>query len=218
MNDKTKRKKKNKIKLSITKMRNHFYEHGVIYGVVIFAITILSIPFILYALAINNDFFAKLVSGDTLSYYGVAFGIFSSFIVLLIQKKKDEEQRLREVRPKIVLKVEIVSGQDKAYIFSIKNIGLNTLKNVCFDGDDFVECLLPNESQSLNLDCNEDDIVWYEFDNDYPNFYRDSNGKGIPLYLTIQCTDNDDKMWCIEFKGYSSSRGVSYYQEDMYII
>ena len=70
MNKKTKQKKKSKIKLTIMKMRNHFYDYGLIYGVVIFGIIILSVPFILYALAINNEFFAKLISGDTLSYYG----------------------------------------------------------------------------------------------------------------------------------------------------
>ena len=197
------------------KLKNHFINNGFAYCFVLISITIVSLPLILHGLALHNDYFDSVVSGDTISYYGVALGIFSSFLIFQLQRKKEEENRLRELRPKIVIKVEIIDCNSKAYCLILKNIGSHTLKDVHFDGDFLTSDLLSGKCECLNLDCNGESDEWYEFDNEYEKYYRDGDNRGIPKFLTLQCTDSDDKIWCIEYRGYCSYKGISYQQEEM---
>ena len=150
---------------------------------VIFSLIILSIPFILCCLAEKSDFFNKMLASDTLSYFGVAWGILSSFALYIAQRSHEEERRKYDIRPKIVLSIEVVDKEFEAYVVKITNIGGHDLSEIHFCGDYLDSLLKSKQELRLNLDCKTSDD-WFDFECDYKLFHIVGDNGSAPKYLS----------------------------------
>lgn len=211
-----KKETKNKLNILAKSKRIILNYHTQIFFSVL-TLVIISIPVILCLLAKRYDLFNSMLESDTLSYYGVALGIFSSFLLYQIQQKKAEEQRKYDIRPKTVLSIETINMDEEAYIITITNVGTRDLADIYFCGDFLCASLISKQKTSLNLDCKENDS-WYNFEIDQKRFFISGDGGNAPKYLSVQCTDEEGKNWAIDYKRFGVGTNTCYQQEDIYLI
>ena len=174
-------------------------------------------PFIFCLLAEKSELFQKTLEIDTLSYYGVALGIFSSFLLYFWQRKNEEERRKYEIRPKVVLSIEVLDYEEQAYIIKITNVGNRDLTDIHFCGDAVCALLTSKQQVKINLDCKYSDN-YYNFENELQCFYMSGDKGTSPRHLSIQCTDEDGCIWSIDYNRYGYNKNIEYQQEDIYII
>ena len=184
---------------------------------ILLTVIILSIPFMLCLLANEYEFFERMLKSDVLSYYGVALGIFSSFVLYQIQQKKEEQQRKYDIRPKVVLSIEILDSEKEAYILTITNVGKRELSEIHFCGDFLCATLISKHYTSLNLECKQNEGQ-YNFENNQKRFFISGDNGNVPKYLSVQCTDEDGNNWAIDYKRFGVGKNASYQQEDIYLI
>ena len=183
----------------------------------LFALVIMATPFVFCWLAGEYEFFKRMLESDTLSFYGVALGIFSSFFLYIIQRKYEEEKRKYEIQPKVVLSIEAIDTEYGAYIVKITNIGSYDLSEIHFCGDFLCPILRSKQDIALNLDCQQGE-EWFDFENDYMLLYISGDNGSAPKYLSVQCTDADRNIWSVDYKRYGRGNSTCYQQEDVYLI
>ena len=131
-----------------------------------------------------------------MTFYGAAFGIFSSFIVYKAEKKKEKRLHEREIKP--IFSVEVTRRNENNEIFDIAVDKLNEkpITNLCLydlyisplakNHYDFVVSYLSEEKEKnefLNVTI-DDDII----DKD-----------GYPKFVQILCDDVDNAMWSLVY-------------------
>ena len=177
---------------------------------IILVIIILIFPAViglLYHLPVGR--IIEIESGDLLSFYGTAFGIFGSFITYRYSKKKQEKQREAENRP-----VFIVDVEKKSDIFNITiTKQTDSLFTYFYLYDEFVsEKFFENFSATVIY--NETDEKQAELHCDYnitmdPDIIDEKDG--YPKYIQILCDDTDRYTWNCEFHKVNDCGRIYYY-------
>lgn len=175
-----KRKKKSKIKLRwiIPRWNLKYYK-----APIFLSIGLLLFPVILGLIYKIPVTFIDIESGDLLSYYAVAFGLFASFLTYRADKEKKDHARKEDLRPKIELSFEF-DNVEKLSRLCINNSTKNdyTINYVGLDIDFDDE----NE-RSLNAGKQRKFTLEY-WDTTHPK------------RIQIGIKDSDNNEWAVEFE------------------
>ncbi len=199
------------------KILSHFEEHSTAYTIGLFFLTILLVPVIVLVCAGKIEIVGSEIDA-ILGYFGVALGIFSPAVTYLIEQRRVRTEKEKELRPRLQLEFETVDSDEKAYIMTITNRGSRDLSEIWIDGESTGLHLNAKEAITVNLDCNEAQGEWFCFDNTNKSIFLPSGKYDFPKTVGICCTDEDDRIWCVEFAGYHGACGPVYTKKDMYRI
>ena len=198
-------------------VRSHLEEFRTEYTAAISFIIIIITPIIVLWCSFKIEVVQPVI-GDVLSYYGVAFGILASVVTYLMERRRNQTEKLKELRPKLHIKLEVIDFDTKAYIMTIANRGDKDLREIWIDTESIGLDIDAKTSISVNLDCSDAENEWYLFDNDNRSIYLPSGKHSFPKTIGVCCTDESDTVWCIEFSGYEGACGPVYTQKDIYMI
>lgn len=136
-------------------------------------------------------------SGDLLSFYGTACGIFSSFIMYRFEQDKKEKERNREIRPRLTLQFEKLdeAGKFKA---KLTNMGNTVLQHIYINETRISEALYSEKSIEKEVVLNEIELK-----------------SGYPESVPVNCEDIDGDFWCFLFVQINDM-GQIYYSIDDY--
>ncbi len=184
-----------KINKNIRWIRNNKGICSIIVGVMMFPILVGCI----YSLPLPQ--FVAVDSGDLLSYYGVVFGIVSSFVIYRLEINKKEKERETELKPVFVVDVTLLDEENGIFAVRIVN---QTQKGLFYLNlyDEFVSSEVRkryefkvtylksvNELENIEIDYNitmDPDII----DTD-----------GYPKYIQLICDDSYRNAWnCCYYK------------------
>lgn len=212
-----KKKKQHRAASWLVRVRSHFEEYRTEHTTAIAFVIIFITPMI--ALWFSAKFeVIQPVLGDILSYYGVAFSVLLSMVTYLMEQRRREAEKLKELRPKLHINLEVIDFNEKAYIMTIANRGNKDLREIWIDAESIGLDINAKATISINIDCNDAESEWYIFDNDNRSIYIPTGKNSFPKTIGVCCTDESDTVWCIEFAGYEGACGPVYTQKDMYII
>ena len=149
-------------------------------------------------------------SGDLLAYYGTAFGIFSSFLVFLLEKKRKDDERDSKIKPEILLKLE-KSHND--LVITLDKITRAQLTNI-FINDIYISNTFNHKSQLVvNFKINNQNLY---YNNSLVTFDDHAfNDDGIPKEIQVYCDDADKRFWELNYKLISNSDNINYYYYSM---
>lgn len=199
------------------KVRSHFEDCCTEYTAAIAFVIIIITPIITLWCSFKFQIVQPVI-GDVLNYYGVAFGILASVVTFLMERRRNQVEKLKELRPKIQLSLEPVNWDEKAYLMTIVNRGNRDLREIWIESESVGLDINAKGSISINLDCNDAENEWYPFDNDNRGIFLPAGKNAFPSSIGICCTDESDTIWCVEFTGYTGSCGPVYTQKDIYMI
>lgn len=166
---------------------------------------ILLFPLILRFLGDHFDFFRRVIEMDALSYYGVAFGLFASYLTYIADKREKDKTELQRITP--IITFDICKVGELAYIATIANRGETLQQNLYLDGDQIAADIQAGEKLHINITL---DGCGHTFGNNYKTVQiSEDNGK-LPQMLLIHCTDNVRRMWCHVFTRFEDFNGVHY--------
>ena len=168
-------------------------------------VILLLFPFLLRFLGDHFDFCQRVIEMDALSYYGVAFGLFASFLAFVVEKRRNNEQERLQTKPIITL--DICEVEEMAYIVTLANRGMRLQRNIFLDGDRVAADIDAGQKLTINVTlfgCE------YDFNNEYKTVeITDDNGK-LPKILVVHCTDVRGQIWCHVFNRFEDFNGVHY--------
>lgn len=186
---------------------------------IIVALVLLIFPLIVgafYALPIPQ--YILVDAGDLLSFYGVAFGLFGTYVSYAESRKKERRTRNAELKPNLRVDLRLVDIDDKIYRLIVYNNTTQPLYSVflydCFVGE--------------TLSAKEEIFVTYEGAR-----VKEYNGKklfnvdlgdegldreGYPTYIQICCDDAKKRMWDCTFDARGKGEDRFYYPRNFEII
>lgn len=144
---------------------------------------------ILYALPVKQ--IIQVESGDLLSYYATAFGIFVSFLLYREEVEKSKKERISELKPCFIVNV---TESEKEGIFIVKIIDKTERPlTYLYLYDRFVSVEIDKESsfRVSYLRDNLEELVDFNITMDDEILDDD----GYPKYVQILCDDIDGNMW-----------------------
>ena len=158
--------------------------------------------------------FFYLEESDLLAFYGVAGGLFFSFLTYRKEKHKEKESHNGKIKPCFFVDLKLVEDEGCFELEIIKQ------KNV-FIGDVFIyDKLLDNflkSGKKYKIDFYPDnekrDIL------NVSSYDKDLIDKdGYPKYILISCCDSDNRMWQGEYIKLSNGQKNMYVLKDMYLV
>ncbi len=186
-------------------MRRFFSKHEYIpYLTVLFLFPLLlNIIFLL----IPTSFF-RIEEGEMLSFYGVAAGIFSSYITYRNAVRKEKEEKNSRLRPFIgltakkvlddIVEIELTRYGDAVvrdvflYDIPLTDILENKLRRRVSFRDDKKD----GETLHMSLCGYDEDLI--------------DQGDGLPKYITVSCCDRENRLWVLEYRKQTDGNGSIY--------
>ena len=158
------------------------------------------------------DFF--YIEEDTIiNFYGVALGIFSSFITYYFEKKKEKENRNQEIKPHIALNLD---KRENVFVITLHNIGSSIIKDVWIY-DVYIDSWLNKSKEyefSFSKEKNKENIFYVNL-KDYDKNLIDEDG--FPKYICISCCDTDERMWLCEYIKIKNNEQMLYMPKEFHL-
>ena len=205
-----------KIKKTWYKLKKHYKHHKAEYFV---SIVLLTIPLALKWIYISLDEKSIVFQpSDILTYFGVAVGMFGSFVVYREEKAKEKKEREDRLRPDFGVHLELVDPEEEIFKLTILLYSESVLRSVylydnyCSDRISDQEAFFITYSGArekayqgkplYNISC-DDNIL----DKD-----------GWPHYIQINCDDTERQMWDCIFRKCSDGEHIYYTPSSFSII
>lgn len=206
---KNKYKRKNK---NIRWIRNNKGICSIIVGVMMFPVLVGWI----YSLPLPQ--FVAVDSGDLLSYYGVVFGIVSSFVIYRLELNKKEKERETELKPVFVVDVTLFDEKNGIFIVRIVN---QTQKGLYFLNlyDEFVSSEVRKHYEFK--------VTYLKYDEELENLEIDYNitmdsdiidADGYPKYIQLICDDSSRNAWNCYYCKIKDGDKTYYYPREIELI
>lgn len=155
---------------------------------------------------------------DLLSFYGVTFGLFSSFAIYTHEKEKEKRQHRIKLKPKLIVEVT----KQEASLFEIKITNkTETVLNYVYLYDEFAIASL-EKSKSFIVAFDRLTDLSFKINPDF-NISSSSitSGEsiieekdGYPKYVLISCDDVEGNSWNCYFYKIHDGNKVFYYPTD----
>lgn len=212
MKEKSKRnynKKNYKVK-KIHNIKRFFRKNKVI---IILVVAILIFPLIIGLFyKINGPSIIPIEPEGLLSFYGTAFGIFGSFVIFVLERRKKEEERNLEIKPNFLIEFEKMD--DDIFKLIINNFSENSIKHV-FVYDEFL-CSHINNKAEMNISYLKSKSEFNNIKLDYDKIKNITVDKdiidtdGYPKYIVVDSEDIDNRMWSCEFRKITNGEAIFY--------
>ena len=154
--------------------------------------------------------FLDIKVGDLLGFYGVAMGIFSSYVTYSSKQYKKKLERENEMRPKILIEMQKLPESENVFDLTIHNQSKRNL-SCLYLYDEYISQVIPKEKKlKIAYNANSEEMSDLNIDG---NITIDSNilGKhGYPTYVQIMCNDEDGNLWSIDFESIAEGEKVYY--------
>ena len=156
----------------------------------------------LYALPFRQ--IIAIDSGDLLSYYGTAFGIFGSFITYRTETRKKKKEREIDMRPSFHVKmepcnsannIEPCNSANNIFMVEIKKLSEKPISYLYFY-DEFISEVAKKEYSfkvTFNLKVEEAEIIKPDYNITMDPDIIDSDG--YPKYIQLLCDDVVGNSW-----------------------
>ncbi len=161
-------------------------------------------------------------SGDLLAFYGTAFGIFKSFQLFYLERKKEEKERNRELKPHLLIKIDSIK-QTPLFDVYVENKGEHALTD-CYMYDEYVsKCMDKNCKCHFIVSFNQTIEKFHELKSgSTENIYNitmdnDIMKDGYPKYIYFICDDIDGNEWYCSYIRIQNGKDFYYYPEEIKI-
>ncbi len=157
-------------------------------------------------------------SGDLLSYYGTAFGLFASYITYRLEKKEREREADRRNSPRLIVDIERYGTIEDCGLFylRIQNKSEGTLthfgvyhEHLCnaIETEKLFRIAVTSGSSDKNL-ADVDVVCWVDS--------AEIEKNGYPKYIQILCEGNNGDSWICDFLKDGNPNSVHYYPVSPY--
>lgn len=157
-------------------------------------------------------------SGDLLAYFGTAFGIIGSFMTYRHELRKSKKERIEELKPTFVVKVEKVNKEVNLFDIEIINRSQQSVAFFYFY-DEFISTIIKDKysfKTTFNKTIEEIDGIDLDYNITVDPEILDNDG--FPKYVQLICDDSDGNSWnCCYFK-VKDCDNIYYYPRDFEII
>lgn len=179
--------------------------------IITFAIIIFVFPLIVgWAYHLPLPQIIAVTSGDLLAYYGTAFGIYLSFVTYSHEKKKEEKERNRDLRPKIIVNLIKDTNQPELLLLTVNNFGKSVYRYI-YLYDKYVSLAL-SDSLNLKISFNLSDKYAKEIGSEY-NIHEIALSDGYPNYIQLDLDDVDGNNWDCCFHKVNDNGKIYYHPE-----
>ena len=207
---------KKKLENNILKYRKFYKVYRNIIWFLVFIILFPLIVGFIYALPLPQ--IVAVEPGDLLAFYGTALGIFISFCTYRAEKKKEQKERQRKLKPKLIVKLSKMPNATELFNLSIEKIGQQPLSYFQLYEQYISEELKHFQNFIVSFNQTTENV-----DRLKPNYtFVLENGAigkdGYPNYIQILCEDIDGNMWNCCFYKIKDCDKIYYYPRDFEIL
>ena len=180
--------------------------------IILFVIIILLFPIVLGLFyTIDGPSIIPIEPEGLLSFYGTAFGIFSSFVLFILEKRKDKEERNRDIKPILTVECEKV---DDVFKLTINNFTQKEIKQIMLYDEYLCNYIKGKKEVYVSYMKSPKEFKYSKANcNDLLNITLDENIidiDGYPKYITVDSEDIDNKMWTYEFRKIKNGDNIFY--------